>query len=305
MSPVRHHAIIWNSTGILLIGSSGKKSVESVRNYTNFRSKIRICKCRLQNCGQNVDHMTLFKMDDDVSWDIVERPVIAWWRHKWEHFPGYWPFVRGIHRSLVNPPHKGQWRGALTFSLICAWINGWVNNRVACGLGRNRAHYDITVMHWNPITWNSQDDDFDDVMAWASCQIRKIAGAHARGNAGNVFPVTTGKRSRHASRHVRHARAVMHAGIANLRFPLKMAAGKNFPGIPGACATCYFTYLVRDPWEHFPHYWFFVRGNRLSLYGFPMKDSALTLLLCAWTICKKNSWVACDLRRHHAHVTSL
>ena len=35
------------------------------------------------------------------------------------------------------------------------------------------------------------------------------------GNAGNVFPVTAGKRSRHASRHVRHARAVMHAGIAN------------------------------------------------------------------------------------------
>ena len=33
--------------------------------------------------------------------------------------------------------------------------------------------------------------------------------------AGNVFPVTAGKRSRHASRHVRHARAVMHAGIAN------------------------------------------------------------------------------------------
>ena len=35
------------------------------------------------------------------------------------------------------------------------------------------------------------------------------------GNAGNVFPVTTGKRSRHASRHVRHVCAVMHAGIAN------------------------------------------------------------------------------------------
>ena len=33
--------------------------------------------------------------------------------------------------------------------------------------------------------------------------------------AGNVFPVAACKRSRHASRHVRHARAVMHAGIAN------------------------------------------------------------------------------------------
>ena len=44
---------------------------------------------------------------------------------KSRHFPRYWPFVRGIHRSPVNFPHKGQWRGALIFSLICAWINGW------------------------------------------------------------------------------------------------------------------------------------------------------------------------------------
>ena len=37
---------------------------------------------------------------------------------KWKHFPRYWPFVRGIHRSPVNSPHKGQWRGSLMFSLI-------------------------------------------------------------------------------------------------------------------------------------------------------------------------------------------
>ena len=50
---------------------------------------------------------------------------------KWKHFPRSWPFVRGIHRSPVDSPHKGQWRGALMFSLICAWINGQVNNREA------------------------------------------------------------------------------------------------------------------------------------------------------------------------------
>ena len=37
----------------------------------------------------------------------------------WKHFPRCWPFVRGIHRSPVNSPHKGQWRGALIFSLGC------------------------------------------------------------------------------------------------------------------------------------------------------------------------------------------
>ena len=59
---------------------------------------------------------------------------------KRKHFPRYWPFVRGIHRSLVNSPHKGQWRGALMFSSICACINGWVNNGEAGDLRRHRAH---------------------------------------------------------------------------------------------------------------------------------------------------------------------
>ena len=65
---------------------------------------------------------------------------------KWKHFPRYWPFVRGIHRSHVNSPHKGQRRGTLIFSLICACINGWVNNRKAGDLRRHRIHYYLTVM---------------------------------------------------------------------------------------------------------------------------------------------------------------
>ena len=65
---------------------------------------------------------------------------------KWQHFPRYWPFVRGIHRSPVNSPHNGQWRGALMFFSICVWINGWVYNREAGDLRRYRAHYDVTVM---------------------------------------------------------------------------------------------------------------------------------------------------------------
>ena len=65
---------------------------------------------------------------------------------KWKHFPRYWPFLRGIHRSPVNSPHKGQWRGALMFSLFCVWINGWVNNGEAGDLRRCRAHYDVIVM---------------------------------------------------------------------------------------------------------------------------------------------------------------
>ena len=64
---------------------------------------------------------------------------------KWKHFLRYWPLVRGIHQSPVNSLHKGQWHGALIFSLICAWANAWVNNRDAGDLRRHRAHYDVTV----------------------------------------------------------------------------------------------------------------------------------------------------------------
>ena len=71
---------------------------------------------------------------------------VTWWWFKWKHFPRYWPFVRGIHRSPVNSPHKGHWRGALIFSLICVWISGWVNNLEAGDLRRYYAHYDVIVM---------------------------------------------------------------------------------------------------------------------------------------------------------------
>ena len=48
--------------------------------------------------------------------------------------------------SPVNSPHKGQWRGALVFSLICAWIHVLVNSREAVDLRRHRAHFDVFVM---------------------------------------------------------------------------------------------------------------------------------------------------------------
>ena len=77
-------------------------------------------------------------------WDVFTYPCPNF--IIWKHFPRYWPFVRGIHRSPVNSPYKGQWRGVLMFSLICVWINGWVNNREAGDLRRYRTHYDVIVM---------------------------------------------------------------------------------------------------------------------------------------------------------------
>ena len=65
---------------------------------------------------------------------------------KLKHFPRHWPFARGIHRLPMNSPHKGQWRGALMFSLICASTNSWANKWDTGDLRRRRAHYDVIVM---------------------------------------------------------------------------------------------------------------------------------------------------------------
>ena len=126
---------------------------------------------------------------------------------KWRHFPRNWPFVRGIHRSPVNSPHKGQWRGALVFSLICVWINGWVNNHEAGDLRHHRTHYVVVVMatsevviflfrwineHGIPRLW---------LCAWTSAlaMVRLRTGdiRQFRASSGkflNIFPVMSGLR---------------------------------------------------------------------------------------------------------------
>ena len=69
------------------------------------------------------------------------------WRHQMETLSALLALCGGIQRSPANSPHKGQWSGALMLSLICAWINSWVNNREATSdLRRHRAHYDVIVM---------------------------------------------------------------------------------------------------------------------------------------------------------------
>ena len=73
---------------------------------------------------------------------------MSWWDDviRWKHFPCYWSFVWGIHRSPVNSLHKSQLHGALMFSLIFTRIKGWVNNGEAGDLRHHCAHYDVTVM---------------------------------------------------------------------------------------------------------------------------------------------------------------
>ena len=107
------------------------------------------------------DVLTCHRYGQPAKDTATEAWKSPWLKHddviKWKHFLCYWPFVRGIRWSPVNSPHKGQWRGALMFSLICVWINGSINNREAGDLRRYRAHYDVIVMKKSSFCHLSKD----------------------------------------------------------------------------------------------------------------------------------------------------
>ena len=73
---------------------------------------------------------------------------VAWWRHQMETFSALLALCAGNSPVTGQFPSQRSMSRGLVFSLICAWTNGWVNNRHAGDLGRNRAHYDVTVMVW-------------------------------------------------------------------------------------------------------------------------------------------------------------
>ena len=83
-------------------------------------------------------------------------------------------------------------------------------------------------------------------MEWASCQILKIASAHAPG-----IPQTFSPSPQVSDPDMYHGTCVTHVpwcmpgSLTSVSF--EIGGGGNVPGIPGACATCNFTYLVRGP----------------------------------------------------------
>ena len=86
--------------------------------------------------------------DKGTEFQVTKTPHIS--PHddviKWKHFPRYWPFVLGIHRSRWIPRTKASDGELLMFSLICARINDSVNNREAGDLRPHCGHYDVNGM---------------------------------------------------------------------------------------------------------------------------------------------------------------
>ena len=107
-------------------------------------------------CLKRLKHVNVFI----TLWYLACFPVawrpsqISWWRHQMETFSAL--LVLCARNSPVTgefPPQRPVTRSFDVF-FICAWINGWVNNREAGDLRRHRAHYDVNVMsQW----WKATD----------------------------------------------------------------------------------------------------------------------------------------------------
>ena len=65
-----------------------------------------------------------------VNFSYGPRCMI-WRRYEMETFFALLALCAGNSPVIGEFPHEGQWRGALTFSSIYAWINSWVNTREA------------------------------------------------------------------------------------------------------------------------------------------------------------------------------
>ena len=122
----------------------------------------------------NVESLSSGPSEANFSQIITEIP---WWRHQMETFSALLALCVGNSPVPVNSPHKGQWRGALMFCLIRAWINSWVNNCEAGDLGPYLAHYDVIVMQ----LFSFQGNAFGSFV----CNMSAIFSESQCGNANN------------------------------------------------------------------------------------------------------------------------
>ena len=175
---LKYNTCFYISPGVLF-KTSAKKEKCKEREKQSFNALAKLS-CHAHGVWCTFKSLKIYWSVTKLQVSLYERSSVSckiiWTVARLGHvyssqFLRYWPFVQGIHRSPVDSPHKGQWRGALMLSLICASINGWVNNGVAGDLKRHRAHYDATVMELNfrfegylyqdkqflmPMVWNNR-----------------------------------------------------------------------------------------------------------------------------------------------------
>ena len=122
----------------------------STRTQMVSQTLSRIKSCKMDPTGfERVWHIycSIDKICNELP--FVYAPLLAKQAHMMTSSNGNIFRVTGhLYGEFKGPRrHKAQWRGALIFSLICVWVNDWVNNREAGDLRLYRTHYDIIVIY--------------------------------------------------------------------------------------------------------------------------------------------------------------
>ena len=86
-------------------------SVMTLWGCKNHKEIAKIHKLICQSKSQDLKTFHLIRIDS------------AWWRHQMKTFSALLALCAGNSPVTGKSPHKGQWRGALVFPLICTWIN--------------------------------------------------------------------------------------------------------------------------------------------------------------------------------------
>ena len=114
---------------------------------TKFRAKYQLCMQELiLNLTIHLEKSDKFpELSSGVMWRFI-KPRNPSWRHQMETYSALLTLCAG--NSPVTGEFPAQRPATRNFdvSFICAWINGWANNREAGDSRRHRGHYDVMVM---------------------------------------------------------------------------------------------------------------------------------------------------------------
>ena len=143
-----------SSQCMICIGTEGKLVTHALIYFYKVHKKYH-------------DHIDGDGQVSNTGFIVVHDDVI-----KWKHFRVTGHLCGGIHQSLVNSPHKSQWRRALMFSFDLCLKKGLINNQNDGDLRCHWAHYDITVMHglnegnitpWNPANFSQNSNQYEKI----------------------------------------------------------------------------------------------------------------------------------------------
>ena len=198
----------------------------------------------------------------------------------------------------MNSPHKGQWREALMFSLICVWINDWVNNRGAGDLRRYRAHYDVIVMkgiRWSYVVYPHKPEYRAFLLVWTLFLTNRwVAGDlrhHNPHETSLAWNITLYIRQANGSAE-NDTTMTLHKIYNQTSNIIYINEDENMK-------TCNTKHGNLMAWKRFPYYRPYVKGMPRSYLVYPHKDQEYGAILSVKISFFTNNSVADDSRRHN------